>query len=65
MFVPQDFRGRGYNKLILDALMSWCKERGVCEIRLDVYDMNQAALRAYQKARFKNHLIKMRMNIGK
>jgi RimJ/RimL family protein N-acetyltransferase len=63
MFVPQDFRGRGFNKLILDALTTWCKERGVFEIRLDVYDVNQAALRAYEKAGFKKHLITMRMNI--
>jgi RimJ/RimL family protein N-acetyltransferase len=65
MFVPEEFRGRGFNKLVLDALMSWCKDRGVFEIRLDVYDMNQAALRAYEKAGFKKHLINMRMNIGK
>lgn len=65
MFVKEEFRGRGFNKLILDALMSWCKERGVFEIRLDVYDMNQAALRAYEKAGFKKHLINMRINIGK
>ncbi|MFT4669967.1 MAG: GNAT superfamily N-acetyltransferase [Flavobacteriaceae bacterium] len=63
MFVLEDFRGRGYNKLILDTLMSWCKERGIFEIRLDVYDMNEAALRAYEKAGFKKHLINMRMNI--
>ncbi len=63
MFVPEDFRGRGFNKLILETLMSWCKERGVFEIRLDVYDVNQAALRAYEKAGFKKHLINMRMNI--
>ena len=63
MFVPKDFRGRGFIKLILDALMSWCKERIVFEIRLDVYDVNAAALRAYEKAGFKKHLINMRMNI--
>ena len=63
MFVPEDFRGRGFNKLILETLMSWCKERGIFEIRLDVYDVNQAALRAYEKAGFKKHLINMRMNI--
>ena len=65
MFVPEGFRGRGFNKLILDTLMNWCKERDVFEIRLDVYDVNQAALRAYEKAGFKKHLINMRMDIRK
>lgn len=65
MFVLEDFRGRGYSQQILEALTSWCKNRGVFEIRLDVYSMNQAALRAYEKAGFKSHLIKMRMNIEK
>ena len=65
MFVLEDFRGRGYSQQILEALTSWCKNRGVFEIRLDVYSMNQAALRAYEKAGFMSHLIKMRMNIEK
>ena len=65
MFVLEDFRGRGYSQQILEALTSWCKNRGVFEIRLDVYSMNQAALRAYEKAGLKSHLIKMRMNIEK
>ena len=65
MFVLEDFRGRGYSQQILEALTSWCKNRGVFEIRLDVYSMNQAALWAYEKAGFKSHLIKMRMNIEK
>jgi RimJ/RimL family protein N-acetyltransferase len=63
MFVLEEFRGRGLNKLILDALMHWCKEHGVFEIRLDVYDANEAALRAYEKAGFKKHLINMGLNI--
>ena len=65
MFVLEDFRGRGYSQQILEALTSWCKNRGVFEIRLDVYSMNQAALRGYEKAGFMSHLIKMRMNIEK
>ena len=64
MFVPEDFRGRGYNKLILDALFKWCKERNVFEIRLDVYDENEAAVKAYAKAGFKKNMVNMRMNIS-
>lgn len=63
MFVPKEHRGNGYNQLILDALVSWCKDRNVFEIRLDVYDVNTAALRAYEKAGFKKHLIHMRLSL--
>ena len=64
MFVPEAHRGKGYNKLIMDALLKWCKERRVFEIRLDVYDVNDSAIRAYEKAGFKKHLITMRMNLN-
>ena len=63
MFVPEDHRGNGYNKLIIEALLDWCKNRGVNEIRLDVYDVNHPAIRAYEKAGFKKHLINMRLNL--
>ena len=63
MFVPEEHRGNGYNKLIIEALLSWCKNKGVNEIRLDVYDVNHPAIRAYEKAGFKKHLINMRLNL--
>jgi len=63
MFTPKQHRGKGYNKLIMDALIKWCKKRDVFELRLDVYDSNPSALRAYDKAGFKNHLINMRLDI--
>ena len=62
MFVPEKDRGQGYNKLILDALINWCHEHDVFEIRLDVYDVNHPAIRAYEKAGFKKHLIRMRLD---
>lgn len=63
MFVPESHRGNGFNKLVINALMKWCKERGVFEIRLDVYDTNFSAIRAYEKTGFKKHMINMRLNI--
>ena len=63
MFVPKDHRGKGANKLIIDALLKWCKERDIFEIRLDVYDVNFPAIRAYEKIGFKKHLINMRLDI--
>ena len=64
MFVPEEHRGKGYNKLIMNALIQWCKERQIHEIRLDVYDVNHSAIKAYEKAGFKKHLITMRLNLN-
>jgi RimJ/RimL family protein N-acetyltransferase len=63
MFVPEKHRGNGYNRLIMDALLKWCEERNVFEIRLDVYEDNPSAIRAYEKIGLKKHLITMRMNL--
>ena len=63
MFVPEEHRGNGYNKLIMEALLKWCKTRQIHEIRLDVYDVNAPAIRAYEKVGFSKHMINMRMNI--
>lgn len=64
MFVPEEHRGKGYNKFIMDSLIQWCKERNIFEIRLDVYDVNHSAIKAYEKAGFKKHLITMRLNLN-
>ena len=64
MFVPEKHRGNGYNKLIIDALLTWSKTKNISEIRLDVYDSNPSAIRAYEKVGFKKHMIKMRMNLN-
>lgn len=63
MFVPEKHRGNGYNKLIMDVLLKWCKQRNINEIRLDVYEDNPSAIRAYEKVGMKKHLINMRMDI--
>ena len=63
MFVPESHRGNGYNKLIMDALLKWCKSKNIHEIRLDVYEDNPSAIRAYEKVGFKKHLINMRLDI--
>lgn len=63
MFVPEAYRGNQLNKLIINALLNWCKEQQVFEIRLDVYQDNLAAIKAYEKTGFKKHMINMRLNI--
>ncbi len=63
MYVDQEYRGRGINKLIVDGLFEWLRFRDISEVRLDVYDENLAAIRAYEKVGFERHLINMRISI--
>ncbi|MGB3077576.1 MAG: GNAT family N-acetyltransferase, partial [Saprospiraceae bacterium] len=64
MFVMEEHRGKGVNSLILDALKKWTINRGISEMRLEVYDDNLSAIKAYEKAGFKKHMIEMRMEIS-
>ncbi|GEQ86021.1 hypothetical protein ULMS_15290 [Patiriisocius marinistellae] len=63
MFVLPEFRGKGINRKIIDALILKAKERNLTEIQLDVYAENESALKAYSKFGFKPDLLKMRLNI--
>lgn len=63
MYVPVEYRGKGINSLVLEALKSWCKSKGVTELRLEVYTYNQQAIKAYEKAGFKPILTWMRLGI--
>lgn len=63
MYVRPEYRGQGINKLILEALTSWAKEQKISEVRLQVYDQNESAKKAYSKAGFKPNLLEMRIEI--
>jgi RimJ/RimL family protein N-acetyltransferase len=60
MYVDPAHRGKGVNQLIIDALRHWAHHRNLTELRLDVYTINEAAIRAYEKAGFTPHLLQMR-----
>lgn len=63
MYVKPEFRGKGVNKAILETLKQWAVSKGIMEIRLEVYDKNIVAKKAYEKAGFKANLLEMRMDI--
>lgn len=63
MFVKPEFRGQGINKMILDKLKEWAKSKNIVEVRLEVYDENTIAKKAYEKAGFKANMLIMRMEI--
>ncbi|RFS15070.1 GNAT family N-acetyltransferase [Emticicia sp. C21] len=63
MYVKPQHRGQGVNKAILEALKEWAISRNIREIRLEVYDDNTIAKKAYEKAGFKGNLLEMRMEL--
>lgn len=63
MYVDPEFRGLGVNKLIMDDLIKWSKEQGILDFYLDVYDGNDAAIRAYEKVGFSKSLVEMKINL--
>lgn len=63
MYVKPEYRGRGVNSKVLDALKQWTKSKGINELRLEVYNDNQPAVRAYEKAGFTPNLLEMRLGL--
>jgi len=63
MYVVPDFRGQGINKNIIDALIQWGRSCGIDDFYLDVYSGNKAAIRAYEKLRFEQSMIEMKLSL--
>jgi GNAT superfamily N-acetyltransferase len=63
MFVKAAYRGKGISQQIIDELKSWARSKNLTEMRLDVYDENTPAVKAYEKVGFKKHLVEMRLEI--
>lgn len=63
MFTDPKHRGKGVNSKIIDALKNWSRSLDIYELRLDVYNDNLSAIKAYEKAGFKKHLINMRIGL--
>ena len=64
MYVEPAYRGQGVNKLIIEKLVEWSREKGLKEIRLHVYSDNLPAIRAYEKVGFKKILTEMRFTLN-
>ncbi len=63
MYIKSEYRGKGINNLIIEELKLWARSKNINELRLDVYDENHSAIKAYDKAGFKKQLVNMRMAI--
>lgn len=63
MYVKTSFRGKRISNLILESLKEWATEKGLKELRLDVYSNNVGAIKAYERFGFAKSLVNMRMDI--
>lgn len=63
MYTDPKHRGKGVNANIIEALKKWCQSQNITELRLDVYNDNPSAIRAYEKVGFKKHLVNMRVKL--
>ena len=63
MFVKPGFRGQRISTLILESLKKWALEKELKELRLDVYNNNIGAIKAYERFGFNKSLMNMRMEI--
>lgn len=63
MYVKPNYRGLGISTNMIEKLTSWAKNKKLSEIRLDVYDQNQTAIRAYENSGLEKHMVEMRKKI--
>ncbi len=63
MFVLPDYRGHGISGELMQEMLAWGKAQGADEAKLDVYALNEAAIRAYEKAGFRPLLVNMTKNL--
>ena len=63
MYVKPEYRGQGINGGIMNSCIAWAKSQDLHEVQLDVYPTNEPAMRAYEKAGFTSHLLKLRKSI--
>lgn len=63
MYVVPQHRGKGVNKMVIDALTAWSASQHITELRLDVYQHNEAAIKAYKRCGFTKHMLAMRMGL--
>jgi len=64
MYVKPQHRGKGINQKVIETLKQWAISQNITELRLDVYDENIPAIKAYEKVGFKKHLIAMRLGVN-
>lgn len=52
LIVAADFQGQGVAQRLMDTAVTFARERGLSQLRLNVYDFNQRAIAFYEKEGF-------------
>jgi GNAT superfamily N-acetyltransferase len=63
MYTKPEHRGKKRNSLIIEALKKWAISKNVLEVRLQVYDANSSAIKAYEKVGFEKDMVTMRVRL--
>lgn len=63
MYVDPAHRGKGVNRQIIEKLKEWAIAQNITELRLDVYDGNESAIKAYEKVGFSKYMVNMRIGL--
>ncbi|HJS55880.1 MAG TPA: GNAT family N-acetyltransferase [Chitinophagaceae bacterium] len=63
MYVLPEYRGKGINEQIIVYLQNWAAASNINEFRLEVYNGNNSAIKAYEKIGFSGHSLEMRFNL--
>lgn len=59
--VLETMKRRGIGSLLFNYIKSYCKEKGISNIELDVFDFNQEAIKFYEK--YGMSALRTRMNL--
>jgi ribosomal protein S18 acetylase RimI-like enzyme len=65
MYVSPEHRGQGIVQQIIEKLKTWSLSKNIFEARLEVYNDNASALKAYENNGFKKHMIEMKVYLNK
>ncbi len=64
MYTKPEHRGKKINALIIEELKKWSLTKNILEVRLQVYDENISAIKAYEKVGFKKDMVTMRIRLN-
>jgi diamine N-acetyltransferase len=55
IYLRPNFRGQGLGSHVIDEVSEFCRQRGICALRLEVEHENQGAFKVYHRQGFKEH----------
>jgi len=58
--VEEEYRGRGIAGAVIQRLTQWFGEKNIEQVIIQVYSVNDSAVRAYRNAGFKDFVLQMR-----